>query len=105
FGANAFIEDGALRLVNGNRLPKDAVGYIRANSEAIVEMLLDAERDRIEERAAIIEFDAGTPREWAEAFAGFLTRTRPKGVDEIEWSWFISTCGRMIDEAPVRRAA
>lgn len=98
YGANLVIDNGKLKLVQGKKLPPAALEHIKQHATAIAAWL-EAE-GAFEERAAIIEFDGGTPREWAEAFAQFLTRTRPANVDEIEWSWFITTCGRMIDEAP-----
>lgn len=100
YGANVALDGDQLRLINSRKLPSEARAYLAEHREAIADLLRRERQDAFEERAAIIEFDAETPREWAEQFARFLTRTRPANVDEIEWSWFITTCGRMIDEAP-----
>jgi len=102
-GANVAFEGGRLRIVNGEKLPAGALEYIKANGRAIADFL-DRECE-FEERAAIIEFDGGAPREWAEKFATFCIQHRPDGVDDMDWSWFISQCGKIIDEAPERRAA
>ncbi|MBN7777750.1 hypothetical protein JYP49_14205 [Nitratireductor aquimarinus] len=102
-GANVMIDSGKLKLVNARKLPEGAMEFIRRNGKAIAEYL-DQEA-AFEERAAIIEFDGGAPREWAEKFATFCIQQRPDGVDDIDWSWFISQCGKIIDEAPERRAA
>ncbi|TGT36199.1 hypothetical protein [Mesorhizobium sp. M8A.F.Ca.ET.165.01.1.1] len=100
FGANIVLDGSALRIVNGQKLPAQARGFIAKNSKAIAEYLRSDENVEFEERAAIIEFDGNIPREWAEQFARFLSRAKPAGVSEIDWSWFLTTCGRMIDEAP-----
>ncbi|WP_417585093.1 hypothetical protein [Pelagibacterium sp.] len=105
YGANVVLEDEQLRLINSRKLPAEARNYLAMHRDAIAAVLRQDQEDAFEECAAIIEFDGGTPREWAEQFAKYLFKTKPKGVDEFEWSWFIATCGRMIDEAPVRSAA
>ncbi|WP_189423044.1 hypothetical protein [Devosia pacifica] len=104
-GADLRLVNGALRIVNGNRLDSTARDYIMQHRQE-VRAYLEAERDfEIEERAALIEFDGGAPRQWAEQFARVLYSQRPDGVSDLEWSWFMTACGRMIDEAPGRRAA
>lgn len=105
FGANVVLEGEQLRLVNSRKLPPDARNYLAMHRDAIAAVLRQDQQDAFEERAAIIEFDGGAPREWAEQFAKYLFQTKPKGVNEIDWAWFIDTCGRMIDEAPERSAA
>jgi hypothetical protein len=50
-----------------------------------------------EERAAIIEYEAGVPRAWAEGFAR-LDPERPPGDVPLErWLAFIDDCGRFLD--------
>ncbi|RDE08370.1 hypothetical protein [Pelagibacterium lacus] len=100
FGANVVLDGDQLRLINSRKLPAEARAFLAQHREAIGDLLRRDREASFEERAAIVEFDAGAPREWAEAFARFLTRTKPAHVSEIEWSWFLGTCGRMIDEAP-----
>lgn len=102
-GANLMLDGGRLKLINGKKLPAGALDYIKQNGKLIADWL-DREA-QFEERAAIIEFDGGAPREWAEQFAQYLFKTRPEGVNELDWTLFLDTCGRMLDEAPVRRAA
>ncbi len=100
FGANIVLEGNALRIVNRQKLPPTATAYIAKHGKAIAEYLRSDENVEFEERAAIVEFDGGVPREWAEQFARYLTKTKPANVEEIDWSWFLTTCGRMLDEAP-----
>jgi hypothetical protein len=100
FGANVILDGNALRIVNKQKLPATASAYIAKHGKEIAEYLRSDEYADFEERAAIIEFDGGAPREWAERFARYLGQAKPAGVSELDWSWFLTVCGRMIDEAP-----
>jgi hypothetical protein len=52
----------------------------------------------IEERATIIEYDAGIPRAWAEGFA-MLNLTRvPSDFSQKEWERVLDDGGRFLDE-------
>jgi len=53
--------------------------------------------DGTEERAAIIEYDGGVRREWAEAFARFDYRA-PSQVRANRWQLFLNDCARFLDE-------
>lgn len=97
-GANVEIDGGKLHIVNGRKVPDDLRAELRRNGRAVAEWL-DREGE-FEERAAIIEFDGHAPREWAEQFAAVLIKNRPPAVSDLDWSWFITRCGQIIDEAP-----
>lgn len=101
-GANVIIDGGGLKIVNGKKLPADAVAFIKQHAGEIANWL-DREVE-FEERAAIIEFDGGSPRVWAEEFARILISKRPEGVSDLDWSWFICRAGQIVDEAPARAA-
>jgi hypothetical protein len=50
-----------------------------------------------EERAAIIEYEANAPRDWAEALAQ-LDRTKPPAeITHDRWLRFLDDCGRFLD--------
>ncbi|RWI60267.1 MAG: hypothetical protein EOQ93_03120 [Mesorhizobium sp.] len=100
FGANIVLDGNALRIVNRQKLPDAARAYIAKHGKAVADYLRSDENIAFEERAAIIEFDGRAPREWAEQFARYLGQTKPAGVSDMDWSWFLTTCGRMMDEAP-----
>lgn len=99
-GANIVLDGNALRIVNKQKLPSAASAFIARHSKAIAEYLGSDENIEFEERAAIVEFDGNAPREWAEQFARYLTKTKPATIEDVDWSWFLTICGRMIDEAP-----
>ncbi len=101
-GANVVIDGGGLKIVNGRKLPGDAMAFIKQHAGEIADWL-DREGE-IEERAAIIEFDGGSPRAWADQFARILISSRPAGVSDLDWSWFITRAGQIVDEAPARAA-
>jgi hypothetical protein len=51
----------------------------------------------LDERAAIIEFDARVPREWAEGYARLCAMTDPAGVAERDWLALQGAAGRLLD--------
>lgn len=57
-----------------------------------------------EERAAIIEYDAGVPRAWAEALARLDPNRPPGDVPLKRWRRFIDDCGSFLDDGWVARA-
>jgi len=57
-----------------------------------------------EERAAIIEYDGGAPRRWAEAFARLDPCQPPANVPSDRWEQFIDDAGRFLDEGWAARA-
>lgn len=53
--------------------------------------------DDLEERAALIEFGAGVPREWAEGFARLDRAAPPTGFSEERWRLAIDDGGHFLD--------
>ena len=51
-----------------------------------------------DERAAIIEHDAGIPRAWAEAFARVSLMQCPKNVTRRGWQRIVDNTGRLLDD-------
>lgn len=98
-GANIELTEAGLHIVNRARLPAKAIEFITTHRKEIADVLRD-ETDVFEERAAIIEFEGHAPREWAEQFARTLMERKPASVNEVDWTWFLMSCGRIIDEAP-----
>lgn len=99
-GANVVLDGRQMRLINGSRLSSESRSYLAKHREEIAALLRAEQNDEFEERAAIIEFDGHAPREWAEQFARILVQHRPAGIREVDWTWFVSACGRVIDAVP-----
>jgi len=59
---------------------------------------------RFEERAAIIEYDGGGPRTWAEALAQLDPANPPADVPLARWQQFMDDCGRFLDLGWANRA-
>jgi hypothetical protein len=59
---------------------------------------------RFEERAAIIEYDSGVPRTWAEALAQLDPFNPPADVPLARWQQFIDDCGHFLDLGWANRA-
>jgi hypothetical protein len=77
---------------------------------AKVEPSVDAVDDTLwgeteEERAAIIEYDAGVTRTWAEGLARLNPEHPPWDVPLKRWQLFIDDCGRFLDAGWDERAA
>jgi hypothetical protein len=51
-----------------------------------------------EERAAIVEYDGGAPRAWAEALARLDPARPPCDIPPKRWLCFIDDCGRFLDD-------
>jgi hypothetical protein len=66
YNAQAVIEQGRVQLVCRDPLPAELIETARAHKDQL-RALLEARRDRPEERAAILEFDERLPRAEAEA--------------------------------------
>lgn len=96
-GANVMIDGGKLIIVNRAKLPAGALDFIKAHGRAIADFL-DHEAE-FEERAAIVEYDAGAPREMAEAFAKACIDAAKGMWPEPDRAWFIDRCAAIIDEA------
>ncbi|HEU4682954.1 MAG TPA: hypothetical protein VFS39_00445 [Nitrospira sp.] len=102
-GANVTIDSGRLVIVNRQKLPAEALAYIRAHAKEIASWL---EREaEFEERAAIIEYDGGLTRAVSEYLTRLLMASPPAGADPADWSWFVSEAARAVDGAGLRRAA
>ena len=57
------------------------------------------------ERAAIVEYDAKVPRDWAEGYARLQGQTAPVGVSSNRWQMFIDDCGWFLDRWAEKAAA
>lgn len=95
-GANVAFEGGRLRIVNGDKLPHDAIDYIKAHGRQIADWL-EREHD-FEERAAMVEYGAGVPRDIAERFARECVDLARTSLSELDRSWLLNRAGLFVDE-------
>ena len=109
---NAAKAAGVSVKLNGGKLslkasgpPPEAVVAALKNHKAEIVALLKAEQAAFDERAAIIEFDGGAPRAWAEALARLDPVCPPGDISPARWLQFIDDCGRFLDDGWAARAA
>jgi hypothetical protein len=53
--------------------------------------------DEVAERAALIEYGVGVPREWAEGFARLDLGNPPAGFNDARWRLLLDDGGRFLD--------
>ena len=61
--------------------------------------------EELEERAAIIEHDGETPREWAEGLARLCVMERPEDIPQKNWERIITAAGLFADQWAKHAAA
>jgi hypothetical protein len=102
-----------LKVVAPSPLPHELVDRVRAAKPELLELLSGSANplptgtwdDAKEERAAIIEYEGGAPRAWAEALARLDRNKPPCDVPPRRWLCFIDDCGRFLDAGWAERAA
>jgi hypothetical protein len=118
-GAHFELRSGGIHLVRpkGNVLPPELVDAARARKAEIQEALNASETwtpipvvpavDAADhaERAAIMEADAGMPREWADTFAAISQASAPRGFEPERWQETLDGMLRFCDEWAGRAAA
>jgi hypothetical protein len=98
--------DGDDLLLEASVPPPTAVINLLSRHKAEVVALLrpvedgwsaDDRQAAFDERAAIIEYDGGAPRAWAEALARLDPAEPPIDIPPERWERFIDDCGRFLD--------
>jgi hypothetical protein len=64
-----------------------------------------AAADAFQERAAIVEYDAGVPRAWAEGLARLDSMAPPLGIHAHRWQRLVDNAGQFIDRWAAKAAA
>jgi len=80
-------------------------GIVALPAEAESNQAVEDWHDSFEERAAIVEFDARIPREWAEGYARLCVMPRHPDFTEDRWQSLIDDAGRFMDGWAVTVAA
>ncbi len=57
----------------------------------------DSNADSFEERAALVEYGAGVPHDWADGFARLAVMPRPAAYSPDRWHQIIDDAGRFLD--------
>ena len=96
-----------LKLIAPRALPDDLIEQVRAAKPDLLKLLQNKTDETLgtrtnwgepeEERAAIVEFDGGARRPWAEALARLDPANPPADVPLARWQQFIDDCGRFFD--------
>ena len=86
-------------------LTSEHIEQIEQRRELVTAAQDDTWTDAEEERAAIIEYDGGAPRAWAEALARLDPSKPPSGVRPERWWRFIDDCGRFLNAGWAGQAA
>jgi hypothetical protein len=102
---------GRLKVIAPTPLPDELIQQLRAAKPDLLTLVtpttqpVDTWTDAEEERAAVIEFDGGGPRDWAEALARLDPGKPPRHVPLQRWLRFIDDCGRFLDGGWADKAA
>ena len=104
---------GRVKVVAPMPLPSDLIECLRASKPELLRLLTSSRpearpvetwSDAEEERAAIVEYDGGTPRPWAEALARLDPARVPPNISPERWAQFIDDCGRFLDQGRATHA-
>ncbi len=100
---------GRLKVIAPTPLPDELIDQLRAAKSDLLTLLGETRpvdwTDLNDERAAIVEYDGGAPRAWAEALARLHPSKPPGDVPPRRWMRFIDDCGRFLDAGWATRAA
>ena len=101
------VGSGRVKVVAPMPLPSDLIERLRASKPELLRLLTSSRlearpaetwSDAEEERAAIVEYDGGVSRPWAEALARLDPARVPLNVSQERWAQFIDDCGRFLDQ-------
>ena len=106
-----FIGPERLKVVAPEPLPDHLVDKLRKAKPELLALLSNTSPpttqiwdETEEERAAIIEYDGGAPRAWAEALARLGPNNPPLDMSPQRWLRFIDDCCRFVDDGWAARA-
>lgn len=96
-GGHISVDGVNIRLQAPKPLPMATLDLIKANKPALIMYLRQPAHGDIE-RTAIIEHEAGFPREWEDGFATLCTMPRPDAYLQTEWQQLIDDAGYFLDQ-------
>lgn len=87
-GADVVLEHGKMTIVGAVHLNADQRAWLASNRAAIEGHLQHVS-------GAGVVFEADRPHAWGE-FARVLYAECPETVDPFDWSWFVTTAGKIV---------
>jgi hypothetical protein len=86
------------RVTDITDIPEDSYGFSAETTlRDGLNQAFEADSDDLDERAALIEFGAEVPREWAEGFAALCAMPPPTGFRPDRWQRIIEVTGVFLD--------
>jgi hypothetical protein len=91
--------EGRLKLTAEHPLPDALVEQVRAAKAELLAALAEAADDRADddERAAILEYDGGLPRNWADLLARLRPQRPPPNLSPNAWLAYVDACHILAD--------
>jgi hypothetical protein len=77
---------------------KPANLVVRTPHDRLNTARLETLSEEYEECAAIIQYDADIPQEWAEGFARLCTMPKPRNISETRWAQTLDAASCFIDK-------
>jgi hypothetical protein len=109
-GCSIEVEDGDLVVESDRDPPAELIASLRRHKAELIAALLPRDIDPdphgeppsvlcvdLEERAALVEFETGGSRSWAEGFAALSTMPAPTGFSARRWQRIIDATGAFLD--------
>ena len=106
-GGSVMLIGDDLKLRIPKSAPRDLIDAVRAAKPELITLLRENPNadDDLEERAALVEYGAGVPREWAEGFARLDCAKPPQGYPLPRWHQIINDGGLFLDRWAHQAAA
>lgn len=101
-GANIVLGEDGLRIINRDRLPDEAIDYIRKHRDALVEHLrsvaVTAGGDATDSYRPIQVNRPPASAMGADDLSRLLYENTPEGVDAADWTWFVGYASKIFDD-------
>ncbi len=99
-GGSVILIGDDLKLQIPKSAPRALIDAVRAAKPELITLLREnpGADDDLEERAALVEYGAGVPREWAEGFARLDCTKPPPGYPLPRWHQIINDGGLFLDQ-------
>ena len=93
------------RLDGNSKIDQGVSGSGTTGTTGTTEFEVIRATENFEERAALVEYGADVPREWAEGFARLTVEPPPDGISIETWSAVVDDAARFLDDWGRKAAA